>query len=75
MRNEIANKLKWFATLILIVGSFVNSMGIFPLGTIVLLAGGFVWLIVSILWKEPALIVTNTAMIFAGCAGLAISMM
>ena len=75
MRNEIANKLKWFATLILIVGSFVNSMGIFPLGPIVLLAGGFVWLIVSILWKEPALIVTNTAMILAGCAGLAIRMM
>lgn len=75
MRNEIANKLNWFATLILIVGSFVNSMGIFPLGTIVILAGGFVWLIVSILWKEPALIATSTAMIFAGCAGLAISMM
>ena len=63
--------LKWIATVILIVGSFVNAVGIYPLGPILLLAGGFVWLVVSFLWKEPAMIITNLVAFAAGSAGLA----
>jgi hypothetical protein len=55
--------LKWVATGILIVGSLVNSLGYYPAGPIILGLGAIVWLIVSIMWKEMSLIVTN--LIFA----------
>jgi len=55
--------LKWIATGILIVGSLVNSLGYYPAGPMILGLGAIVWLIVSIMWKEMSLIVTN--LIFA----------
>jgi hypothetical protein len=63
--------LKWVATVILIAGSFVNAMGIYPLGPILLIIGGAIWFTVSIMWREPSLIVTNGVMLFAGIFGLA----
>lgn len=54
--------LKWIATVILIVGTAVNNLGYQPEGPLLLLSGGVIWLIVSILWKEPALIITNLFM-------------
>jgi uncharacterized membrane protein len=62
--------LKWIATTILIVGTVINSMGIFPLGAVVLNFGGLIWLIVSIRWHEKSLIVTNGVMLLASIAGL-----
>ena len=64
--------LKWIATVILIIGSFVNAMGIYPLGPIILVVGGALWLTVSVMWREPALIVTNGVMLLAGVSGLII---
>jgi len=63
------NTLKWLATGILIVGTAINAMGIFPLGALILVAGAFVWLIVAILWREPAMIVTNAVLgsVSIGC--------
>jgi hypothetical protein len=55
--------LKWIATGILIIGSLVNSLGYYPAGPMILGLGAIVWLIVSIMWKEMSLIVTN--LIFA----------
>jgi hypothetical protein len=55
--------LKWVATGILIVGSLINSLGYYPAGPMILGLGAIVWLIVSIMWKEMSLIVTN--LIFA----------
>ena len=67
--------LKWSATAILIVGTLVNSMGIYdPAGPIILLFGGVVWLVVAIRWKEPSLIVTNSVMIIASLIGFAFRM-
>lgn len=62
----LTNVLKWVATVTLIIGSFVNSAGFYPLGPAILLLGGIFWLIVAVLWKEPALIVTNAFMVAAG---------
>ena len=64
------NILKWTATVLLIVGTAVNNLGYQPLGPLILLAGGVVWLAVSIRWKEPALIVTNTVMTLTGVGTL-----
>lgn len=63
--------LKWMATVLLIVGTGVNSLGFYPVGPLILAAGGLLWLIVSVIWREPALIVTNLAMLLTGLAGLA----
>ena len=62
--------LKWIATIILIVGTAINSLGFYPLGPIVLAVGGVIWLIVSVMWREPSLIVTNTVMTITGLVGL-----
>ena len=65
--------LKWLATAILILGTAVNSLGYYPLGPIILVIGGVIWLIVAIMWKEPALIITNAVMSAVGAGGLAIT--
>ena len=51
--------LKWVGTFILAMGGVINSLGYYPLGPIVLGLGSIVWLIVAIMWKEKAMIVTN----------------
>lgn len=63
--------IKWLATAILIVGSFVNSLGYYPLGPLILIAGGLLWLTVSIIWREASLIVTNSVMTLAAVIPLA----
>jgi len=50
----------------LIVGTAINAIGIFPLGAIVLITGAVIWLIVAVLWREPAMIVTNAVMSSVG---------
>lgn len=62
--------LEWSATVVLIVGTGFNSAGFYPIGPILLIAGGVLWLIVSIAWRKAALIVTNTVMLVTGLAGL-----
>jgi len=64
--------LKWVATGILIVGSLVNSLGYYPAGPIILGLGALVWLIVSIMWKEMSLVVTNLIFAIVTAIGLII---
>ena len=66
----IDNILKWSATVVLIVGTAVNNLGYQPAGPLLLLAGGAIWLAVSIRWKEPALIATNAVMTLTGLGTL-----
>ncbi len=70
-RMKIDDYLKWAATVLLIIGTGVNSLGYYPLGPLILAAGGVLWLAVSIMWREPALIVTNAVMLVTGLVGLA----
>ena len=64
------NILKWLATKTLIIGTLINSLGYYPLGPLILLAGGLMWLIVAIRWREASLIVTNGVMAAISMAGL-----
>jgi hypothetical protein len=66
------NSLKWLATAVLIVGTFVNAgfPELYPIGPLLLATGGIVWLIVSFIWKEPALIVTNLVLTTMGFGGI-----
>jgi hypothetical protein len=66
------NTLKWIATTVLIIGTFVNAgfPELYPIGPLLLAMGGVIWLIVSFLWKEPALIVTNLVLTTVGFGGI-----
>jgi hypothetical protein len=75
MYSRLANKdmtfwLKWLATTILVLGTGVTSLGFYPTGPAISVVGGFVWLVVAIRWKEPALIVTNVIMSVTAIAGI-----
>lgn len=61
---------KWSATALLIIGFGLASYDVYPTGPIIQLAGGALWLVVSIRWREPALIVTNSVMTAVGIIGL-----
>ena len=65
--------MKWLATATLIVGTFINALNIYPLGAIILVLGGVFWSIVSISWREPAMITTNLTLTAVGLIGLAIT--
>lgn len=70
---QLTTFLKWLATFTLIVGTAVNSLGHYPLGPIILIIGGLIWLIVSVMWKEPSLIVTNSVLTLVAIGGLTIA--
>ena len=68
---QINTVLKWVATTILIVGAAVNSQKeLFPIGPLLLSAGGFIWLIVAVRWREWSLVATNFVMSTVGLIGL-----
>jgi hypothetical protein len=63
---KIDTILKWIATAVLVVGTAVNSLGYYPEGPLILALGGYIWLVVSIMWKDWALIATNIIMSTTG---------
>jgi hypothetical protein len=71
MKKDLNWYLKWIATVILIVGTAVTNLKYYPEGPLILAAGGAIWLVVSIRWREPSLIVTNAVMLATGLATLA----
>jgi hypothetical protein len=68
--NKTNSILKWTATAILIIGTAVNGLGMYPLGPALLVLGGFIWLIVAIRIKDAPLIVTNLVMATVGLAAI-----
>jgi hypothetical protein len=65
---KIDQILKWVATATLIVGTVFNAgfPDLYPVGPLILAAGGYIWLVVSIMWKDWALIATNIVMSTTG---------
>lgn len=68
--NQINLWLEWVGTVILILGTAVNSMGYYPLGPMILCVGGAFWLIVSIRWNKPSLVVVNIVMMLTSIGGM-----
>ncbi len=68
--NKTNAILKWTATAILIIGTAVNGLGMYPEGPALLVIGGFIWLIVAIRIKDAPLIVTNLVMATVGLAAI-----
>jgi hypothetical protein len=68
--NKTNAILKWTATAILITGTAVNGLGMYPEGPALLVLGGFIWLIVAVRIKDAPLIVTNLVMATVGLAAI-----
>jgi hypothetical protein len=68
--NKTNAILKWTATAILIIGTAVNGLGMYPEGPALLVLGGFIWLIVAVRIKDAPLIVTNLVMATVGLAAI-----
>ena len=73
LEMQVDSVLKWLATLTLIVGSGVNEMGVYPVGPLILIGGGILWLTVAVIWKEWSLIVTNALMVGVAIIGLLVA--
>ena len=61
--------IKWFASIVLIIGAAVTSLDMYPYNMYFQFVGITGWLIVGIMWKDWALIVVNTIgslILFAG---------
>lgn len=69
MLNEI---IKWSATTIVILGSFINALGYQLEGVLILIVGAILWLWIGIRWKEMSMIITNLAVIVVSVVGMAI---
>ena len=73
--NKLNDILKWTATAILILGTAVNGLGYDPLGPLLLVLGGAIWLAVAIRVRDTPLIVTNLVMSLVGLAAVVFTMM
>ena len=72
--RERGQILKWIGTTILIVGTGVNSIGLYPLGPMIMCVGGLIWMYVGILWRETSLIITNLTLSLVTLIGLGITL-
>jgi len=75
MKKEIVFYLKWLATVITIAGAICTSINLYPLGPALLNLGAFVWLIVSIMWREWSLIVINATLLLIYTIGLVVKLL
>jgi hypothetical protein len=75
MTKDIVFYLKWLATFVTILGAVATSVNMYPLGPALLNVGAFIWLIVSIMWKEWSLIVINATLLLIYTIGLIIKLL
>ena len=72
MNKDIVFYLKWLATLVTIAGAVCTSINLYPLGPALLNVGAFLWLIVSIAWREWSLIAINATLLAIYSIGLVV---
>lgn len=66
------NPIKYSATILLILGTIINNLGLYPHGAITLATGGLLWLWAAVLMRDPPLIITNLALTILGGIALII---
>jgi hypothetical protein len=75
MKKDIVFYLKWLATFVTIVGAVCTSINIYPAGPALLNLGAFIWLIVSIAWREWSLIIINATLLVIYTVGLVVKLL
>lgn len=68
------DNIKWTATALVIIATAFNSLGYYPIGPIINAAAAMLWCIVSVAWKDKALMVTNFTIATVCILGLIISL-
>ena len=63
-------QLKWTGTAVLIIGTAINGLNIYPAGVLTLFVGGFFWIEAARRARDVPLIVTNAVMMLTGLAGV-----
>lgn len=62
--------IEWSATLILLCGAALTSLNIYPMNVFFSLVGNLGWLVVSLMWRRPSLIVIQLVISVIYVAGL-----
>lgn len=75
MKKDIVFYLKWLATLVTIAGAICTSINMYPEGPALLNVGAFLWLIVSIMWREWSLIIINATLLLIYSVGLVVKLL
>jgi len=57
--NRIDWWIKWFASIVLIIGATTTAMNLYPFNMYFQFVGITGWLVVSIMWKDWSLITVN----------------
>ena len=74
MNKQLVFYLKWLATFVTIAGAVCTSINMYPEGPALLNMGAFLWLIVSIMWREWSLIVINATLLLIYTVGLVVKL-
>ena len=74
MNKDTVFYLKWFATFVTIAGAVCTSINLYPVGPALLNFGAFIWLIVSIAWREWSLIIINATLLLIYSVGLIVKL-
>ena len=74
MKKDTVFYLKWLATLVTIAGAICTSINMYPEGPALLNVGAFLWLIVSMMWREWSLIVINATLLLIYTVGLIVKL-
>ena len=74
MKKKADFYIKWLATAVTIVGAILTSLNYYPAGPSLLNLGAFLWLIVSIMWREASLIAVNAIVLVIYTTGLVVKL-
>ena len=72
---NIVDITKWSATVVVLLGAVLASVGIYPYSAIVLNAGSFLFLIWAILIRDRAMITVNLGLLMIYSVGLTITLL
>jgi hypothetical protein len=69
-KNESCGGLKWFGSILLLIGLCFTSYNIFPLNLYFMIIGTGTWVLVSYFWKDYALMLLNSVSFIISVSGL-----
>ena len=69
-KKQIEFIFEWSSTIILLCGAALTSLNIYPANVFLSLIGNLGWLVVSIIWRKPSLIVIQLVISVIYVAGL-----
>ena len=69
-KKRIEFIFEWGSTIILLCGAALTSLNIYPMNVFLSLAGNLGWLVVSVMWRKPSLIVIQLVITIIYVAGL-----